>query len=194
MVERAVDNRKTGVQFSVPLPKGENMKNMIFGALALALTAGAASAADFSATVGYQDRGTYTSSVSVSAPVGPVVGDLTGVFEANDKWNKTQRVEVGGTLFNERFAVRAAVGEYFGGHEFSYYSVTPSVQFDVPYTDKFVVSARYRNAFDADGYETYGVGARASWNTGPVVLSAGAAVYTGDADYAEYTVGVSRGF
>lgn len=167
---------------------------MLLGALALTLIAGSASAVDLSSTLSYQDSGTTVATATVAGPVvGPFVADLTGAVEVNnDVW--TQRVEIGGSLFNDRFAVRAALGEKFGTSDFMYYSFTPSVQLDVPYTDKFVVSARYRNSFEDNNYETYGAGVRAGWNVGPVVLSAGVAAYTGDTEYTEYTVGVSRKF
>ena len=170
---------------------------MLMAAMAVALIAGSASASELSATVGYQDQGIYAASATLAGSVSDnFVVDATGAMDWNNSGNNVaQRVEVAGTLFNDRFAVRTAIGSHFGDADFGYFSVTPSVSFDVPYTDTFVVSARYRNALDtANNYETYGLGVRAGWNVGPVLLSTGIASYKGDSDYTEYTVGVSRSF
>lgn len=170
------------------------MRHMIMGAIALALISGTASAADLSSSASYQDRGVYTASVSLADKIGPVKADLTGVAEINEDWYQTHKLEVGITPQFNRVAVRVAVGEYFGRDNFSYYSVTPSVTLDVPYTDAFTVSARYRNSFGNVGYETYGFGAKAGWDVGSVRVSVGAAKYYGDSEYAEYSMGVSRSF
>ena len=167
---------------------------MLMGAIALALVAGTATAADLSGTVSYKDNGVYAQSLTVSGQNRFGVLDATVINESRDDWQSNQRFEVGNTFVAGTTRVRLAVGEYFGEDDFAYYSVTPSYALNVPYTDSFVVSARYRNAFDYSGFETYGVGTRAGWDVGSVRVSAGFATYRGDSEYNEYTLGLSKKF
>jgi hypothetical protein len=195
MVERAVDNRKTGVQFSVPLPKENKLNKILIAALVASMVATTANATDFTLRGSYQDTGAYTASVTASGPrVGSFDSDLTVRTEGAGQLGDVNDLELGVT-YGDRFTVRGALGFAFAdGDAESYYSVQPAYRLDVPFTDRFLVRANYENAFYADNFETYGVGAEAGWNVGPVGVTLGVDSFYGDREYTQYTVGVTRKF
>lgn len=173
------------------------IKKFVIGTMAALMLASAASAADVSVSTGYLDSDQYVVSAGVSKQISNRFDvDVTGRAYFPESRADYQKVEVGVTGHEGPFSVRAAVGGLFqeDGRDLPFYSVTPAVEFTVPYTDKFQVFANYENSFNQSGYETYGVGAVASWNVLGAKVSAGVASNYGDAEYVEYTVGVSKAF
>lgn len=171
------------------------MKKILIAALAASMLATTANAADFTVRGSYQDTGAYTASVTAAGPrIGSFDSDLTIRTEGENQFGETNDLELGVT-YGDRFTVRGALGFAFANDDVeSYYSVQPAYRLDVPFTDSFLVRAKYENAFDADNFETYGVGAEAGWNVGPVGVTLGVDSFYGDREYNEYTVGVTRKF
>lgn len=171
------------------------MKKILIAALAASMLATTATAADFTLKGAYQDNGNYVAEAAVSGPqIGKFDSDLTLRSEGKYSLGDVNDLELGVT-YGDRFTVRGALGFAFANDDVeSYYSVQPAYRLDVPLTDSFLIRAQYENAFDADNFETYGVGAEAGWNVGPVGVTLGVDSFYGDSEYTQYTVGVTRKF